>query len=48
MALKNAIRLVEPAEINGSGRPVGGMEPVTTAILINVCIPIKAVMPDAR
>jgi hypothetical protein len=23
---------VEPAEINGSGRPVGGIDPVTTAM----------------
>jgi hypothetical protein len=31
----NTIKLVPPALINGSGMPVGGMLPVTTAILIN-------------
>ena len=30
---RNTIRLDDPAETNGSGRPVGGIEPVTTAIL---------------
>ena len=24
-------KLVEPAEINGNGKPVGGIEPVTTS-----------------
>ena len=39
---------VEPALMNGSGKPVGGMEPVTTAILRRVWMAITAVMPDAR
>ena len=31
----NTDKLVPPAEINGIGIPVGGIEPVTTAILIS-------------
>lgn len=31
-------KLVEPAEINGSGKPVGGIEPVTTSYCtMNLC-----------
>ena len=33
---KNTIKLLPPAEINGNGIPVGGIEPVTTATLIRV------------
>jgi hypothetical protein len=39
---------VDPAEINGSGSPVGGMSPVTTATFSIVWTPIIAVMPLAR
>ena len=39
---------VEPAEINGKGKPVGGIEPVTTAMLISVWIAIIADIPVAK
>ena len=41
-------KLVEPAEINGSGKPVGGIEPVTTAMLRITCIPSIAPIPKQR
>lgn len=34
MALINTTRLVEPAEINGSGTPVGGIEPLNLSLLL--------------
>ena len=38
---------VLPAEINGSGNPVGGIEPDTTAILSITCVAImQAIPPD--
>ena len=48
MAERKTTREVEPKEINGNGSPVGGMEPVTTAMLSRVWIAITAVMPEAR
>ena len=39
---------VEPAEINGSGKPVGGIEPVTTQTLRTVWIPSTQAMPMHR
>jgi len=44
----NTIKLLEPALINGSGKPVGGIEPVTTAILISTCMAIMAAIPPAK
>ena len=38
---------VPPLEINGSGSPVGGMDPVTTAIFKSVCTAIKIPTPSA-
>ena len=38
---------VEPAEINGSGKPVGGTSPVTTAIFKSTWIIIIEPMPTA-
>ena len=37
-----------PALIKGRGKPVAGIEDVTTAILIAACIPITAVIPVAN
>ena len=37
-----------PALIKGRGKPVAGIEEVTTAMLIAACNPITAVIPDAR
>jgi len=34
--------------MKGSGNPVGGIEPVTTAIFINTCIAIIAAIPLAK
>ena len=42
------INELEPELINGKGSPVGGMEPVTTAILTKTCMAIIAAIPDAR
>ena len=47
-APRKAINDVLPALINGKGKPVGGIEPVTTAMLISVWTPINAVIPVAR
>ena len=47
MALMKTTKLVEPAEINGNGKPVGGMEPVTTATLLTNCTAITVAIPDA-
>ena len=41
-------KLVEPAEINGNGKPVGGIEPVTTAMLSITWIAIIAPMPKHK
>lgn len=41
----NTTRDVEPDEMNGSGRPVGGIEPVTTATLMSVCTAMTAATP---
>lgn len=47
-ALINTTRAVPPLEMNGSGTPVGGIEPVTTAIFINTWLAIMVVIPVAR
>ena len=39
---------VEPADISGSGTPVGGIDPVTTARFINTCVAIILPIPTAR
>ena len=39
---------VEPALMKGSGNPVGGMEPDTTAIFKKVWTQIIAVIPEAK
>ena len=41
-------RDVEPADINGSGSPVGGSAPEQTEILSNTCTAIMVVIPVAR
>ena len=41
-------KLVEPAEMNGSGKPVGGIEPVTTAIFSMVWIEMIAPIPKHK
>ena len=46
--IKNTLTLVPPADINGSGIPVGGIVPVTTATFIAVCTAIIAVIPVAK
>lgn len=38
---------VPPDEMNGSGSPVGGIEPVTTAIFKSVCTAITIPIPHA-
>lgn len=43
----NTTREVEPAEINGSGKPVGGIEFVTTKILSITCVEITHATPPA-
>ena len=35
IALMKTNKLVEPAEINGSGKPVGGIEPVNMSYCTN-------------
>ena len=47
-ALINTISELEPALIKGKGKPVGGIEPVTTAMFIKVWIAIILVIPVAR
>ena len=37
-----------PAETNGSGMPVTGMSPTTTAMLMNAWMQIQPVIPAAR
>ena len=44
----NTTRDVEPDEMNGSGRPVGGIEPVTTATLMRVCTAMTAATPTHK
>ena len=44
----NIIIDVEPAEINGSGSPVGGTKPVTTEIFKSTWIIIIAPIPTAK
>ena len=39
---------VLPAEMKGSGRPVGGIDPEITAMFKIVCMAITAAMPAAR
>ena len=46
-AAKLMIRLDPPAETNGSGMPVTGMSPTTTAMLMNAWMQIQPVMPAA-
>ncbi len=41
------MREVFPELTSGSGRPVGGMEPLTTSALMTTWIAYTAVMPDA-
>ena len=48
IALIKTTSEVLPAEMNGSGSPVGGMEPVTTAMFMITCTAIIVVMPVAR
>lgn len=48
MALIKTTSEVEPAEIKGSGSPVGGILPVTTATLIKNCAAITVAMPEAK
>lgn len=43
--LKNITRAELPAEINGSGIPVGGIEQVTTAMFIASCMAIRQPIP---
>ena len=42
------IRELPPALMYGKGNPVGGIEPLTTAILTKVCTPITAEIPVAK
>ena len=44
----NTLSEVPPAEINGIGMPVGGIEPETTAMLRIVWIEIIAAIPKQR
>jgi hypothetical protein len=46
-AAKLITRLEPPAETNGSGIPVTGMSPTTTAMLMNAWRQIQAVIPAA-
>ena len=48
IAAINTTIAVLPELINGSGTPVGGMLPVTTAMLISTCVAIIATMPVAK
>ena len=48
IALMNTISDVLPALINGSGRPVGGILPVTTAMFKIVCTAITLATPATR
>lgn len=48
IALMNTSKLVEPALINGSGSPVGGIEPETTAMFKITCMAIIAPMPKHK
>ena len=41
------IKEVFPELISGSGKPVGGMLPLTTSAVITVCIPYTSVIPLA-
>lgn len=47
-AAKLMINDEPPAETNGSGMPVTGTSPTTTAMLINAWMQIQDVMPAAR
>ena len=38
---------VFPLDTSGSGRPVGGMHPVTTRAFTSTCMPKMKVMPSA-
>lgn len=42
------MRELVPALTKGNGSPVGGMEPLTTAMLIAVCMAIMAAIPAER
>ena len=44
----NTTRLVEPAEMNGNGTPVGGMLPDTTAIFTSIWTAMTDTIPLAR
>ncbi len=46
MLIINTIMPELPLLINGNGNPVGGILPVTTAILTETCIAIIAAMPE--
>lgn len=46
-AAKLMTRLDPPAETNGSGIPVTGMSPTTTAMLMNAWMQIQEVIPAA-
>ena len=43
----NTTNAVPPLDMNGSGTPVGGILPVTTAILIKTWLAITVVIPVA-
>ncbi len=44
----NTISELPPADTYGSGTPVGGTAPQTTAMLSNDCVAITAVIPAAN
>lgn len=48
IALIKTIKDVLPALINGSGNPVGGILPVTTAMFINTCTAITVATPVTK
>ena len=48
IALMKTTKLVLPAEMNGSGSPVGGIEPLTTAMFRIVWILIIAAIPKHK
>ena len=39
------IKELDPELINGKGRPVGGIEPVTTAMFTSTCMAMIAAIP---
>ena len=45
IAIMKTNKLVPPKEMNGNGKPVGGMQPVATAKLRLVCTIITVAIP---